>query len=556
MSNSKKLSISINLGISSAFVLLIVLTTVGLCLIMFLNLQTVLRDDLRRQIYNAVSVGSLLIDAQKHKTLSQPSQENSAEYRELKNQLIKIRQSVPDLRFVYTMRQSAKGEVIFVVDAEEDPEQISHIGDIYDSATPMLMSALQGQGSIQIEREFYTDEWGTWLSGFAPIRDKAGRLEAILGLDISAAKVSEHEFNTLIALVLVASSISVLVLLAGFFLSRRITIPLKALEQDMVRIQKFDLENGKPIKSVFREISRINEVMDNVKDSLRSFKKYVPADLVAQLIINHQKAELGGTKRDLTILFSDIEGFTTWSEKLKPEELILVLARYFSGMTRIIMRHQGTVDKFIGDAIMAFWGAPNDLQDHARHAAQAAVECLQFQIELNRQLKVEGLEPINSRIGLNSGEVLVGNVGYEDRLNYTVIGDAVNLASRLEGLNKYYRSNILLSDACASRLGNGFVLRTIDKIVVKGKTENILVHELVGSSETTSKPKRSFVGAYNDAMEVYFARDWPAALAAFEKLTSLEPKDRALIVMIERCKQFVAKDPGPSWHGAVVMREK
>jgi class 3 adenylate cyclase len=531
--NRSRFRIGINVGISTAFVAMVLLTTFGVCAVVFVNLQRIMRDDLRKQLSSTVATGALLIDGSIHDTLRDPAQEGSPDYLSLKARLQAIKAATPDIRFVYTMRIAADGRAEFVVDAETDPENLSHIGDPYEDPTPELLLSLHS-GETLTEADFTIDAWGSWLSGFAAIRDQGGKQAGILGIDLSADTITRNESQTLGLMALVASTVSLAVIILGFILARRITTPLRLLEQDMERIENFQIDGTLEIKSLFREITSIASTVEDVKDSLRSFRKYVPADLVAELIATHQQAGLGGERRDLTIFFSDIENFTTWSEYLDPEELIGVMARYFAGMTEIIHRHQGTVDKYIGDAIMAFWNAPTELDDHAFHACAAALECQHFQRQLNEELARDGLAEINTRIGLNSGEVIVGNVGYEQRLNYTALGDHVNLASRLEGLNKYYDTNIIVSANTACRVEGRFLFRCLDKVVVKGRARQIQIHELRGA-----------VGAPG-------LMEDEALVCGLAK----RPQDRPSQVVKERCEKLLREDPGPDWQGYIVLRDK
>ena len=552
-----RFKIGMSLGISAAYTLMVLLTTIGICLVVFLNTQRILREELRKQISSTVATAALLVDGDRHDNLKTADQETSPIYREEKARLAAVLQGAPQIRFIYTMRRNEAGGVEFVVDAETDPDNMSHIGDVYDSPTPELLASLN-TGTVQVETNFTTDEWGTWLSGFAPIRNASGHQVGILGIDMSAGNILKNERDTLGLVVLMATIFSALVLVLGIWLSLRITTPLKKLEQEMTRIQKFDIEGVSVVNSIFREISSIAATIVDVRQSLRSFRRYVPADLVAQLVNTHQLAGLGGKRQDLTIFFSDIENFTTWSEYLDPEELIGVIARYFAGMTEIIHRHHGTVDKYIGDAIMAFWGAPVDLVDHAWHACNAALECLQFQHQLNQELASQGLAEINTRIGLNSGEVLVGNVGYEERLNYTVLGDHVNIASRLEDLNKYYQTNIIISANTADRVVDRFRCRSLDKVVVKGRSRQIQIFELRGHSVESDNgmSESEFVDLANQAAELYFSRHWAEALLFYEKILASRPHDKPSSIMLERCRKLVANDPGPDWQGYIVLRDK
>ena len=304
----------------------------------------------------------------------------------------------------------------------------------------------------------------------------------------------------------------------------------------------------------------MSDAVDNMKTSLRAFKRYVPSDLVAELITLHKEAILGGERRDLSILFSDIEGFTTWSEKLEPEQLIQVMAGYFSGMTRIIHAHHGTVDKYIGDSIMAFWGAPAPLDDHAKQAALAALECVAFQQVFNRELVAAGLSGLNTRFGINTGEVLVGNVGYNERLNYTVMGDHVNLASRLESLNKLYATRIIISENTRLRLGDSFITRPVDSVVVKGKTEGIAIHELLATAPDRFATADTNLVALSRqsviAFELYGKREWAKASEMYAKIVANFPQDVPSKLMHERCLKFMVEAPGPDWQGVIVLHEK
>src|SRR6185437_1039257 len=184
---------------------------------------------------------------------------------------------------------------------------------------------------------------------------------------------------------------------------------------------------------------------------LRSFGAYVPRDLVRAVLASGERAELGGKTKELTIFFSDLAGFTTLSETLAPEALVELLGGYFDEMTRVIQSHGGTIDKFIGDAIMAFWNAPGDEPDHAARACQAALDC-QAKLDAMRRADAR-LAGLQARIGLATGSVLVGNIGASDRMNYTVMGDTVNLASRLEGLNKAYGTPIMIAETTFAKAG-------------------------------------------------------------------------------------------------------
>ena len=209
------------------------------------------------------------------------------------------------------------------------------------------------------------------------------------------------------------------------------------------------------------------------------FGRYVSKDVYQQLLSNPELAELGGKRRDMTVLFSDIRGFTAITEKGDPEELVGQLNDYFSRMVAIVFRHQGTVDKFVGDMVMALFGAPLDDPAHAEHAAAAAIDMVRELGELNRKWVDEGRARLDIGIGINSGDMIAGNIGSSTIMSYTVIGDNVNLGSRLESLNKDYRTRIIISDATRARLSGKYDIRPLGDVVVKGKTRPVAIFEIV-----------------------------------------------------------------------------
>ena len=209
------------------------------------------------------------------------------------------------------------------------------------------------------------------------------------------------------------------------------------------------------------------------------FGRYVSPDVYGRLLHDPALARLGGSRRQMTVLFSDIRGFTTATEKAQPEALVAQLNEHFTRMVQVIFAHRGTVDKFVGDMVMALFGAPLDDPDHADHAVSAALGMVEALGELNRRWASEGRPPLAIGVGINTGEMIAGNIGSEQIMSYTVIGDAVNLGSRLESLNKEYGTRIIISDATQSRLTGRYELRPLGEVVVKGKTQAVGIFEVV-----------------------------------------------------------------------------
>jgi adenylate cyclase len=211
----------------------------------------------------------------------------------------------------------------------------------------------------------------------------------------------------------------------------------------------------------------------------RLFGRYVSKDVYEQLLAHPDRAELGGKRREMSVLFSDIRGFTTVTEQGNPEELVAQLNEYFSRMVDVVFRHKGTVDKFVGDMVMALYGAPMDDADHAEHAVAAAIDMVRELGELNRSWAARGMAQLDIGVGINSGDMIAGNIGSSSIMSYTVIGDNVNLGSRLESLNKEYKTRIIISDATRIRLKGNYDIRPLGDVVVKGKTRPVALFQIV-----------------------------------------------------------------------------
>ena len=283
-----------------------------------------------------------------------------------------------------------------------------------------------------------------------------------------------------------------------------------------------------------------------------AFGHYVSKEVVEQIIKNPHMLELGGAKRDVTVFFSDIAGFTSVSEQMEPEALVKFLNTYLSAMTNIILNHQGTLDKYEGDAIMAFWGAPIPQADHAIRACLAAIEDQKQLAKLREEWMKKGLPPLHIRIGLNTGEAVAGNMGSESRFDYTVMGDNVNLASRLEGISKQYGTEIIISEATKSQLSGDFVCRELDLIRVKGKEQPVKIFELVGLKDEVMPEKLMQIETFEKALLAYRAKNFLMAQQQFSAIQNDPPSG----VFVKRCEQFLASPPSEGWDGVFTFTEK
>ncbi|MBP8975310.1 MAG: CHASE2 domain-containing protein [Bacteroidetes bacterium] len=289
------------------------------------------------------------------------------------------------------------------------------------------------------------------------------------------------------------------------------------------------------------------------------FSHYINPAVVNELVANPEKAKLGGDRRELTVFFADIANFTNIAESYhnKPEQLVEFLNEYLDEMTRIILKYDGTLDKYEGDAIMAFWGAPLPQDDHALRACMAAIEMQHRLAHLRLKWTKEHRPPIESRIGINTGVMIVGNMGGRDRFDYTVIGDSVNLASRLEGANKQYQSKIMISEFTYDHVRGKITARELDLIQVKGKSQPVKVFEALGPSpmEMTPQQKES-LELYHEGLRLYRERKWDEAIAYMEQALTLDKTCYVAQLYIERAQLYKITPPPDDWNGVFIMTMK
>jgi adenylate cyclase len=287
----------------------------------------------------------------------------------------------------------------------------------------------------------------------------------------------------------------------------------------------------------------------------RAFQYYLHPSVVEQVCQHPELLRLGGEAKDLTVMFSDIRGFSGIAEQLTPEELVRLLNEYLTAMTRLVLDDQGLVDKYIGDAIMAVYGAPLSLPDHAYRACHTALHMVRTLRTLQQHWRAQGLPRIDIGIGINSGPMVVGNMGSELRFNYTVMGDAVNLASRLEGANKTYGTSILVSESTWEQVRDSVATRELDVIQVQGKTAPTRLFEVVGFPPLPPE-QTTLVQRFEAALQAYKARRWDEALCLFQHALDIAPHDVPSQLYVSRCAEFQATPPPPEWDGVYVMRTK
>ena len=330
-----------------------------------------------------------------------------------------------------------------------------------------------------------------------------------------------------------------------YFLSSVVSAPLERLALKVTKIQDLEGDNLPPLQSPIREVAVLARAIDTLDSAVKSFAAFVPVGLVRQLLDSDQKLVLGGHSRFLTIFFSDLEAFSTMSEEVPSQELLSRVSAYLGVVTHAVNMEHGTIDKFIGDGVMAFWGAPALLEDHAQRSCFAALRIREGMKELNAGWEAAGTKPLNVRIGIHSDAVLVGNIGSKERMSYTVMGDGVNIAARLEGINKEYGTRICISHTVFKEAGERLCVRPVDDVTVKGRRSKVPIYELVGAYGIGREfePDEAMVRLCKLTRSAYtalVAEDYALALLRYQEIVAEYPEDPVASTM---AKRLAAIDP-------------
>jgi adenylate cyclase len=350
-----------------------------------------------------------------------------------------------------------------------------------------------------------------------------------------------------LAFLVIASGI-----LSAWLARRVIAQPLITVVDELRHVERFELDQVRRHPSRVVELANLSTAIADMAGGLAAFRKYIPADLVRTLLREGIEPRPGGSIRMLTVMFTDIAGFTGLSERLG-DQIIPLLSRYLDTVSREVTGHSGTIDKFIGDAVMAFWGAPTANPNHAVDACRAALACQSALLQSG--LVDDHGRPVKVRIGINSGDMLVGNIGSEFRLNYTVIGDAVNVASRLEAANKEYGTEIIIGEETRRLAGDRIHVRELDRLVVYGRAGGLAIYELLGvAADGTELP--CWAVLYKSALTAYRAQDFARAISLFHQVLAANGSDRPSQIMLERCREFLQSPPGEDWEAANAMKRK
>lgn len=459
-----------------------------------------------------------------------------------------------NLKSGYMVVMNPKGEIM--VHSEEIDIIRNKAGDVVLATTEdlkdkTLHNAFQLYNTQKQDQFPFTHNNVDYIATFKTMEGIANQdwiFATIIPMDTFVGRVKDIQKTTLI----ICFFILLLSIFFIIFIVKRIAQPIMTLAQQADHIRHFNLDVPLPVASGIYEIQTLEQSLITMRKSLNFFSKFVPKTLVQKLVDKTPEIKLGGKERRLTVLFSDVASFTTISESMTADKLMGHLSEYFDEMTQIVLAQSGTVDKYIGDSIMAFWGAPTTDRDHALHACEAALACQYKLVELNRKWIFQKKPELPTRMGIHTGDMVVGFLGSSERLNYTVLGDAVNLASRLEGVNKLFRTNIIMSDDTYQLVKDYAVVRPLDIVAVKGKTVGTKIYELMALSHSNpqllpTSDDIAFCEGFTKAFDLFIDKRFDEALRAFEKIKELFEKDYVTQLYIDRCTRYIENPPGDAW---------
>lgn len=421
---------------------------------------------------------------------------------------------------------------------------------ISDMNIPWVHESFQEHSKNQKQLFSYSFKNKTYIAFFKKVENVELPWTIAIVLPISDV-IGQFVINFIISSIIIAAVLILGILLIWFF-STAISKPIISLAQEAIDIKNMNFSHVTKIKSRIKEVIYMQESFTAMTQSIKSFIRYIPFTLVKNLISSGKIAKVGGEYKKITLMFADIHNFTSISENMPPHELTAYISEYFETMTKIILAKNGTLDKYMGDGIMAFWGAPINDEKHALHACQGALIMQKKLVDLNTHWQSEKKPSVSVRIGINTGDVIVGNIGSKDKLSYTAIGDGVNLSSRLQDLNKVYGTTIMISQTTYEIVKDNKELsfRFLDLIAVRGKHNFIYVYELLTNDHPLKQNLERYNIDFKNAFEAYKRGDWLLATTLFKQMKQQYPEDRCnvLQIFLERCFAF-KNNPPEDWTG-------
>jgi len=526
---SKAIGVQLTLGLFfiSALMVLLVSIVVNIHLNRYVAMVT---ESTQNHLKAAAQAAAKYVSVEELDRYHTVEDSKNQSYQELKRRLEQFSKEY-NVLYVSYLRQYDHDNFQYIIDNDFDPKTIVGPGTV-KPIQEIARAALSGNVTAT-DLGNYNESWEGLIAGFAPVYDSDGNFYCVADVDISDKIILDMRRYSLIMTILQinALSISVLFGILNMLLYRS---KAKQIEEAHIKLQYFN---------------------NNMR---QAFSTYLSEDVVEEIISDPARLQLGGVNRHMTALFTDIKGFTGIAEKLTPNHLVDLLNYYLSTMSDIILEQKGTIDKYQGDSIVSFFGAPLELDDHALRACTAGIVMKRIENDVNKYVLEKGISPspLLTRIGVNTGEMVVGNMGTQKKMNYTIISNAVNLASRLEGVNKVYGTWILASDSTIHETKGKLLTRRLDHVRVVGINEVVRIHEIMEIKADASDALFEQIYLFHKAMDLFEARNWKDAEAAFNQVLKTYPHDGPSKHYIGRCRQYQEFPPAADWDGTLNITEK
>lgn len=444
--------------------------------------------------------------------------------------------------FLKKQKIGATGRV-FITDSEGNL-LVPEAKDLSQSkiSLPIIQAAVQHYNKTK-EYNFSFHYNGTRYLSFVRAPDSLFNKDWLVVTIVPFGDFFYDLIRTQIEIIFITLAILVFSIIIIIYFSKRISQPIVQLAKEIDKITNLHLSSENRIDSPIVEIKTMDASVAALRTAMRSFSRYVPKQIVKHLLSQGKDISLNVEKKTLTIMFSDIQDFTTISEKHPLDMLMPLLNQYFDGLSKIILDNKGTIDKYIGDSIMSFWGAPLENSQHAILACKTALKCQAFVLDFNQKCREQNQPEFITRFGISSGTVVVGNIGTLERMNYTVIGDAVNTAARLQVTDKLYRVNIIISDAVYRQTQHQFLTRPLDTVTVKGKKTEIKIYHLMATLEphentSATTDQKELCQAFTQAYQAFIDKDYITAKQLFTQIHQKFPHDYPTELYLNRLTEI------------------
>ncbi len=469
------------------FLVMAILTGLLIAAFMYRPTKQLFMDLMQTNVLSIAATAAAMMDADSHNGIRTRSDQDTPAYKQLESELRRARDANRRrdiyVKYIYSMRPYPNDPKMaeFVLDAEEDGVNKSNVGDVYKTTNPNYLVRFN---EFQADEEFVSDQWGLWLTANAPIRDASNQTVGAVGVDISATEAIQR-LNSLFWNGALALGVS---LIAAYFLasfaSQRIARPLITIRNAVERIaggdysQTLKLSSKDEFEEVANALNKMTLGLQQREDLKSALARYVSEDILNEIIYAGRPSELYSQRKKVTALFADVRGFTNFSEQLSPEETVAMLNDYFEKMIEAVFKNFGHLNKFMGDGLMALFGALRDDEFQEEHAVQAALDMrtalkdLQEKWATSESRARDALASLRIGIGINTGLAIVGNIGSKQRMEFTAIGDSINLASRLEQATRDRQVDILVSEFTYVATRSRFPFEPVGEISLKGKTES------------------------------------------------------------------------------------